>query len=64
MQPRQKSTLPGSGLWTLEAPACLCQQTLLNWPVLATLPVRIALIFGMFVLCVSVLVVLAILSFN
>ena len=51
-------------VWTLEAAACLCQQTLFNWPVLATLPVRIALIFGMFVLCASVLVVLAILSFN
>ena len=61
MHPRQKSTLPGSGLWT---PACLCQQILLNWPVLATLSVHIALIFGSFVLSASVLAFLAILSFN
>ena len=51
-------------VWTLEAPACLCQQTLLNWPVLATLPVRIALIFGSFVLSAGVLAVLAFLNFN
>ena len=47
-------------VWTLEAPACLCQQTLFNWPVFATLPVRIALIFGSFVLSAIVLAVLAI----
>ena len=51
-------------VWTLEAPACPCQQTLLNWPVIATLLLRIGLIFGNLVLCASALAFLAILSFN